>query len=117
MKSCSEDLATGDVGVRTTNDGLGAEPTLLILDVRETLPENPKTPVTVIVAEPVLPGRMGMVLGVTDIVKPDRLKDKMNWCESRLLLPVTVMLYFPGGVSVEVETVITEVVALLGLNT
>lgn len=79
MKSRSEDVATGDVGVRTTNNGLGAEPTLLIVDVRETFPENPKTPVTVIVAEPVLPGRMGMVLGFTDIVKPDRLNDKTNW--------------------------------------
>ncbi len=49
-------MATGDAGERTTNDGLGAEPILLIVDVRETLPEKPKIPVTVIVAEPVSPG-------------------------------------------------------------
>ncbi len=78
MNSCSVDLPT-DPDVRTTNDGLGEDPTLLIVDVRETLPTKPKTLVTVIVAEPVLPGRMVMELGVTATVKLDRLSERMTW--------------------------------------
>ncbi len=72
-------LATGDTGDRITKDGVGADPILLIVEVRETLPEKPKTPVTVIVAEPVFPGRIGIEFGVTAMVKPDRLNERMTW--------------------------------------
>ena len=46
-----------------------------MLAVRETLPVKPKTLVTVIVAVPVLPGRMGIELGATAMVKLERLNE------------------------------------------
>jgi hypothetical protein len=70
------DLPDSDVGVSTTKVGLGADPTLLILAVSETFPEKPKTPVTVIAAEPVSPGKSGIRLGVTETVKPERLNER-----------------------------------------
>jgi hypothetical protein len=111
VKTCKVDVAV-DPGVRITKEGVGVAPRLEKLAVSETLPEKPRTLVTVIVAAPVFPGRMGIELGVTAILKLVKLKETMNWWDSRLLIPVIVMLYFPGGVRIVVEIVITEMTDL-----
>jgi hypothetical protein len=115
VNTCKVDVAI-DPGVRTTKDGVVVAPRLEKLAVIEILPENPRTLVTVIVAVPVLPGRMGIELGATTMVKLVKLKDTRTWWESRLLVPVIVMLYLPGGVNVVVEIVMMEVDDLPGVK-
>jgi hypothetical protein len=78
VKICKVDVAI-DPGARITKDGVGVAPRLEKLAVRETLPEKPRILVTVIVAVPVFPGRMGIELGVTVMLKAVRLKDMMTW--------------------------------------
>ena len=63
---------------RVTIDGVGVAPTLLIEAVRDTLPAKPETLVTVIVAVPVCPARTVMEFGVTEMVKPVRLSERMT---------------------------------------
>jgi len=78
VKTCKVEVAV-DPAVSTTKDGVGVAPRLEKLAVSETLPEKPRTLVTLIVAVPVLPGRIGIELGVTVMLKAVRLKDTMTW--------------------------------------
>ncbi len=103
-----------DPGVRVTVDGVGVAPTLLIEAVKAMLPEKPETLATVIVAVPVSPARTVMELGVTEIVKPVRLSERMTWWDNKPTKPVTVTLYFPGSVAVVDEIVNMEVAVLPG---